>query len=171
MAKTLERLVKSGRLMRVARGIYIRPAVDPIIGPITPSLDTIAKAIARRDRARIVPTGLYALNRLGLSTQVPVNVVYLTDGAGRKLMILNRTITFKKTTPKNVATTGEISGLVIQALKTIGKSKISPEEIRHLQGQLARERATHLKHDLKLAPVWIKQIMLPVLNRQHHEEI
>lgn len=157
--------------MRIARGIYIRPEIDPVIGPITPSLQTIAKAIARRDKARIIPTGLYALNRLGLSTQVPLNVVYLTDGAGRKLVIQNRTITFKKTTPKNVATTGEISGLVIQALKTIGKNKVTPQQITHLQDLLAREKEAHLLHDLKLAPVWIKQIMLPALNQTSHAGI
>jgi len=87
VSKTLERLVDKGELMRVATGIYVRPRKDPAIGFITPGIEDIAKAIARRDLARIVPTGNYALNKLGLSTQVPLNIVYLTDGAARKIKV------------------------------------------------------------------------------------
>ena len=98
--KALERLVIAGELVRVATGIYVRPEKDPIIGFVTPGIDDVAKAIAKRDKARIVPTGDYALNKLGLSTQVPLNVVYLTDGAKRKIKIGKRIITFRNTTPK-----------------------------------------------------------------------
>lgn len=164
MAKALERLTKQGELVRAARGIYVRPEIDPVIGPITPGIEAVAEAIARRDKARIMPTGAYALNRLGLSTQVPLNVVYLTDGAARKIKIGKRTITFKKATPKNVAAIGEISGLAIQALKSIGKKKVSTDEIMKIQEQLKKEKITHLKHDIRLAPDWIRQIMQPVLN-------
>lgn len=159
MAKALERLSNLGELLRVARGIYVRPEIDPVIGPITPSLEAIAKAIARRDKARIVPTGLYALNRLGLSTQMPLNLVYLTDGAARKVMIGKRAITFKRATPKNLAAIGEISSLVIQALKAIGKDKVTLEEITRIQDLLRKEKPSHLVHDQRLAPVWIKKIM------------
>lgn len=165
MAKALERLTKQGELVRVARGIYVRPEIDPVIGPITPGIEAIAEAIARRDKARIMPTGAYALNRLGLSTQVPLNVVYLTDGAARKIKIGKRTITFKKATPKNVATIGEISGLAIQALKTLGKTKVTTDEIEKIQQHLKKEKITHLQHDIRLAPDWIRRIMQPVLNQ------
>ncbi len=117
VAKVLERLVAKGEISRVARGIYARMVVDPILGPVTPGAESIAKAIAKRDKARIVPTGSLALNALGLSTQVPINVVYLTDGAARKVNLGKRKITFKKASPKNLAAIGDISGLVIQALK------------------------------------------------------
>lgn len=165
MAKALERLTKQGELVRVARGIYVRPEIDPVIGPITPGIEAVAEAIARRDKARIMPTGAYALNRLGLSTQVPLNVVYLTDGAARKIKIGKRTITFKKATPKNVAAIGEISGLAIQALKSIGKKKVNTDEIIKIQEQLKKEKVTHLQHDIRLAPDWIRRIMQPVLNQ------
>ncbi len=161
--KALERLVKAGELVRVATGIYVRPENDPVIGFVTPGIDAIAKAIAKRDKARIVPTGVYALNRLGLSTQVPLNVVYLTDGAKRKIKIGKRIITFKNTTPKNVAAIGEISRLVIQALRTIGKDKATPDEIKKIQQVLKKEKSTHLQHDIRLAPVWVRKIMQPVL--------
>ncbi len=157
--KAMERLVKAGELERVATGIYVRPKLDSIIGKITPGAEEIAKAIARRDRARIVPTGAYALNRLGLSTQVPMNIVYLTDGAPRKIKIGRRTITFKKATPKNVAAVGEISRLAIQALRTIGKDNVTQDEITQVQQLLKKEKRTKLEHDLRLAPAWIRKIM------------
>lgn len=163
--KSLQRLVKKGELVRVATGIYARPEIDPVIGPVTPGIEAIAVAIAKRDKARIVPTGVYALNRLGLSTQVPLNVVYLTDGATRKVKIGKRTITFKHSSPKNVSTIGEISTLVIQALRTIGKDNVSIEEIEKIQQILKREKPTHLQYDYRLAPEWIRKIVQPVLKQ------
>lgn len=165
VSKALERLTKEGELLRVATGMYVRPEIDPVIGTITPGIEAIAKAIAKRDKARIVPTGVYALNRLGLSTQVPLNIVYLTDGVARKVKIGNRTITFKKTTPKNVAAIGEISRLAIQALRTIGKDKVTPAEIELIQQLLKKEKPTHLQQDYRLAPEWIRKIMLPILKQ------
>jgi hypothetical protein len=167
--KTLERLVDKGELLRVATGIYVRPKKDPVIGVITPSIEDIARAIAKRDRARIVPSGIYALNKLGLSTQVPMNIVYLTDGAARKIKVGKNTITFKKATPKNVAAVGEISKLIIQALRTIGKDNVTKEEIEKLQNLLKEEKPTHLEQDIRLAPVWIKEIMKPVLENLTNE--
>lgn len=157
--KSLERLVKSSELQRVATGIYVRPEKDPILGYISPSIESIIHAIAKRDKARIVPTGIYALNRLGLTTQVPMNISYLTDGSARKVKIGKRTIIFKRTSPKNLATQGEISTLVIQALRSIGKDKVSAEEIEKITQLLSKENNTHLQHDLRLAPEWIKQIL------------
>ncbi len=161
--KALQRLTNSGELDRVATGIYVRPVIDNVIGKVSPSIEDIAKAIAKRDKARIVPTGAYALNRLGLSTQVPMNVVFLTDGSARKIKIGKRSILFKKASPKNVATVGEISGLAIQALKEIGKEKVLDKEIKHIQELLKREKSTRLEHDIRLAPAWIREIMKPVL--------
>lgn len=167
--KALQRLVNKGELMRVATGIYVRPETDNIIGPVTPGIEDIAKAIAKRDKARIVPTGVYALNKLGLSTQIPLNVIYLTDGAARKVKIGNRVITFKKTTPKNVAAVGEISSLAIQALRTIGKENVTTDELKHIQELLKNEKRTRLEHDIRLAPTWIREILKPVLKSMAHE--
>lgn len=164
--KVLERLVIKGKLKRLTTGIYYRPEIDPVIGYLTPGIEPIAKAIAKRDKARIVPTGTYALNRLGLSTQVPLNVVYLTDGAARKVRIGNRVINFKKTAPRNLAAIGEISKLAIQALKAIGQKKVTEEQIKKIQQLLKKEKPTHLQHDIRLAPEWIRKIMLPVLKEQ-----
>ncbi len=157
--KSLERLVAKGELVRIATGIYVRPKKSNLLGILTPDIQEIASAIARRDKARIVPTGLYALNRLGLSTQVPMNVVYLTDGSARKIKIGNRSVLFKKAAPKNLSAVGEISGLVIQALKTIGKDNIEPYEEKRILDLLEKEEQKNIEHDIILAPEWIRKIM------------
>lgn len=157
--QALSRLVKAGELERVSAGIYVRPQSNSVIGKIIPGIEEVAAAIARRDRARIIPTGNYALNRLGLSTQMPMNVVFLTDGAARRVRVGNRSIVFKKTAPKNLAAIGEISGLVIQALRVLGKDNVSENEIVRIRELLLMEELHRLQHDIKLAPAWIREIM------------
>ena len=163
VSKALERLVLRDEISRVARGIFTRPVIDPFLGPIRPDAETIAEAIRRRDKARIIPTGVTALNALGLSTQVPMNVVYLTDGAARKINLGKRTILFKKAAPKNLAAIGKISGLVIQALKEIGKDKVTNKEMEIILRQLEKEDPYRLQHDIRLAPEWIRIILRKAL--------
>ena len=169
IAKALERLVEKKEINRVARGIYARLQTDPILGVLNPSTEAIAQAIAKRDKARIIPTGSTALNALGLSTQVPMNVVYLTDGAARKITIGKRKIVFKKTAPKNLATIGKISGLVIQAAKEIGKDKLYDHEKEIIIKQLKKEEPYRLEHDIKLAPEGIRIIMRQALKNNDNE--
>lgn len=161
--QALGRLVKRGELDRVTTGIYVRSEYDPVIGKITPGIEDIARAIAKRDKARIVPTGDYALHKLGLTTQVPMKVVFLTDGSARKITIGKRSITFKKASPKNVAAVGEISSLVIQALRTIGKDELTEEQRLKIDALLRKEKPTKLEHDMRLAPAWIREIIKPIL--------
>lgn len=169
IAKALERLVEKKEINRVARGVYARLQTDPILGVLNPSTEAIAQAIAKRDKARIIPTGSTALNVLGLSTQVPMNIVYLTDGAARKITIGKRKIVFKKTAPKNLATIGKISGLVIQAAKEIGKDKLYDHEKEIIIKQLKKEEPYRLEHDIKLAPEWIRIIMRQALKNSDNE--
>ncbi|MEN6452913.1 MAG: DUF6088 family protein [Prolixibacteraceae bacterium] len=163
IAKALERLFNKEEISRVARGIYVRFEKDPILGPVKPGAEAIAKAIAKRDKARIVPTGALALNALGLSTQVPMNVVYLTDGAARRINIGKRKIIFKKASPKNLTSIGDISGLAIQALKEIGKDSVTENEKRMILEHLKNEDKYRLEHDIRLAPEWIRIIMRQAL--------
>jgi Family of unknown function (DUF6088) len=162
--KVLLRLAQQGYLRRLAFGIYLYPKQSKLLGSLTPSLEEIAKAIAERDAARIVPTGIYALNRLGLSTQVPMNAVYLTDGASRKVQVGKRNILFKKTSPRNLAAIGPISSLAIQALKAIGDGKVEPHEERKILELLKNESHKNIKNDLSIAPEWIRKIMRKALN-------
>ena len=164
VAKALERMVEKEEVFRVARGIYARLEKDPILGLIKPSTEAIAEAIRKRDKARIVPTGILALNALGLSTQVPMNVVYLTDGAKRKIDLGKRKILFKNTAPKNLSAIGKISSLVIQALKEIGKDNCTENEIQIILKQLTKEEPYRLEHDIRLAPEWIRVIMRQAIN-------
>ena len=157
--KALERLTKSGEFQRVATGIYVRPVQDKVIGTVLPGIDEIAAAIAKRDKARIVPTGSYALYKLGLTTQVPMNAVYYTDASGRKVQIGRQIITFKKASAKQVAAIGAISKLVIQALRTIGKDNVTDEELQKIRELLKNEKPYQLQHDLKLAPEWIRKLL------------
>jgi hypothetical protein len=171
VSKALERLVLKEELHRVARGIYSRIAIDPIIGPLSPSTEAIAEAIRRRDKARIVPTGSLALNALGLSTQVPMNVVYYTDGSARKIDLGKRKIVFKKTSPRNLATIGKISTLVIQALKEIEKDKVTEADIKIILKHLQKEEPFRLEHDIKLAPEWIRIIMRRALKNKENDQL
>lgn len=169
VAKALERLVLKEMISRVARGIYARLETDPVFGVLKPSTEAIAQAIAKRDKARIIPTGSLALNALGLSTQIPMNAVYLTDGAARKIDLGKRKIIFKKTSPKNLSAIGQISSLVIQAAREIGKDHISENEKQIIIDHLKKEDPYRLEHDIKLAPEWIRIIMRQALKKDTNE--
>jgi len=161
--KSLLRLKEKEILVRLAHGIYLYPKVDKELGVLFPSTEEIAKAIARRDKARIIPTGVQALNKLGLSTQVPMKVVYLTDGAARTVKVGKRIITFKKTSPKNLLVKGELSGLVIQALKTIGQNKVDENTLEKIQAILKNEKKENIINDAKLSPAWINKILIQAI--------
>lgn len=161
--KALDRLENKQVIVRVAQGIYVRPKISKLIGVLVPSAEEVAEAIAKRDRIRTVPTGSYALNALGLSTQVPMNIVLLTDGSPREIRVGKRKIKFKKTTPKNLLAKGKISRLVIQALKEIGNGKVTAEEEKKIIDLLKKEEGKDLKHDIALAPVWVQKIMIKAL--------
>lgn len=169
VSKALERLVEKEDLSRVSRGIYSRLRIDPILGAISPTTEEIAEAVRRRDKARIIPTGILALNALGLSTQVPMNLVYLTDGAARTIQIGKRKIVFKKTSPRNLAAIGSISSLAIQALREIGKDNVTEGEINSILRQLEKEDPYRLQHDIKLAPEWIRIIMRQALKTNRND--
>lgn len=161
--KALDRLQDKEIIKRIAHGIYVRPKISKILGPLTPSAEEVADAIIKRDRIRTVPTGSYALNALGLSTQVPMNIVYLTDGSSREIYVGKRKIKFKKTTPKMLMAKGRISKLVIQALKEIGIGNATEEEEQKIIALLKKEDIKLLQHDISLAPVWIQKIMIKAL--------
>lgn len=167
--KALERMVKKGEVSRVSRGMYARLKTHDVFGEIQPSTEEIAQAIAKRDKARIIPTGVLALNALGLSTQVPMKLVYLTDGSARTVIIGKRSIKFKKSSPRNFRAIGEINKLVIQALKEIGKENVTNEEVEVILKHLRKQEKHVLVHDIKLAPEWIRIIMRQALKNIDNE--
>lgn len=166
----LSRLVKERKLDRVSQGLYYLPKKDPVLGVLKPSMEEVAEAIAQRDRVRIRPTGSYALNRLGLSTQVPTNLVYLTDGPRRQIRIGKGVIRFKPTTPKKLSLKGPISSLVIAALDEIGIDV--PDEMKtQIMNLLQKEDPALLKHDLGLAPAKVYDFLLHLLKQGHHDQM
>jgi len=116
----LQRLVNRGALRRLARGLYDKPREDPLLGLLWPSIDDVVKALVGKDRLRLQPTGAYAANLLGLTEQVPARVEFLTDGTGRTVQVGPMRILLKRTTPRQMAAAGRSSGLVIQALRSLG---------------------------------------------------
>jgi len=162
----LHRLTQKEAIRRLARGVYDFPKSHPVLGTLMPSSETVAKALAGRDRTRLEPAGATAANALGLSEQVPAKAVYLTDGPSRIVKIGATTIQLRRTTPRNMATAGRLSGLVIQALRALGKDHVTPERIEHLKRTLPAEKRRDLVKDVKLAPAW----MHPILRELAEEE-
>ena len=165
--QTLSRLCKKNFLMRLSAGIYLYPQHDKFIGIVYPSIETIAKIIAKREKTRLIPTGVYALNALGLSTQVPAKVVFLTDGTARVVKVGKRaTIKFKRTVAKNLSYKGKISLLAISALKEIGKDNITNEQQQKIKEALQHEKRENTIHDANLAPVWVSNIILKLIENE-----
>ncbi|WP_342975262.1 DUF6088 family protein [Phocaeicola dorei] len=161
--KVFERIALSGKIIRLARGIYCKPKIDTEFGfgIMYPSVDDVAQAIAQRDKCRIVPTGDAALNKLGLSTQVPMNAVYLTDGTPRRIKIYNgRGILFKHVVPKRLDFKSELIMLITFALQRLGQGNVSEEQLDRVKHLLANEPKGRIVEDLKLIPGWIRSIIL-----------
>ena len=154
----LHRLARKGTIRRLARGVYDYPKQHPKLGLLSPSADTIAQALAGRDRTRLQPAGAYAANALGLSEQVPARAVFLTDGPSRTVKVGHMTIQLRRTTPRNMAAAGKLSGLLIQALRALGEAHVTPERIAHLKRRLPPEERRGLLKDLRLAPAWMHRI-------------
>lgn len=157
--KALERMNDKGEIMFVARGIYAYPEKSELFGDVPPSMDQIARAIAKRDHARIIPTGQYAAHVLGFTTQIPLQVTYLTDGMPRKISIGKRSLRFNKTAPKNLSSKGENTALIIQGLKSVGKEHVTEEMKQRVLELLDKEERANVAHDMMLAPEWIRNIM------------
>jgi hypothetical protein len=130
-----------------------------MLGTLTPSYSKVIRDVLKRDKAKVIPTGSLAKNLLGLSTQVPMKTVYLTNGSPRKLQIGKLTVIFKRTSPKNLSSKGKLSTLAIQALKTMKKDNVTNEHIEKIVTILKKENPKYLAHDIQLAPNWIAEIM------------
>jgi len=170
--QALQRLTKKEVLMRLANGIYYYPRQDTVLGIVLPTAEQIAQAIAQRDKARIIPTGSYALYKLGLSTQIPMNVVYLTDGSARKIVVGNQKISFKKTSPKNLAVTHLLSNLIIQGLKALDQKKITEEIVQKIKTIILKSGEQGLiKENLKYAPARIRNLVLLILYQIENGEL
>ena len=157
VTRVLSRLEKENFLIRLSQGVYLYPNRNRY-GIHRPSIDVIAKAIAEKDKARIIPSGLTALNVLGLSTQVPMNAIYLTNGTPRTVTVGNRKIVFKKSVPRNFAYQSELFPLVVSAMKEMGEDNINDDVRLKMKKILAKENNQELiRQDFLIAPQWIRK--------------
>jgi len=154
--KVLQRLVGRDELRRLSRGLYDKPRQDPLLGTLWPSVDAVVAALTGKDKLRLQPTGAHAANLLGLFDQVPARVEFLTDGTSRTVKAGPMQIVLKRTTPRQMAAAGRTSGLVIQALRSLGPEHVTPQRLEKLMRSVpAAERRT-LLDDLSLAPGWMQ---------------
>ncbi len=159
----LVRLCRVGILVRAAHGIYYYPKVDTKWGSgiIPPSIEDIANGIAKRDKVRIAPTGAYVLNLLGLSTQVPANAVFVTDGSPRRVSVgKGKGILFKHTSEMRMfAYRSHLMLLIVTALREIGEGLVTEQQLAIIQSHLANVSPGDFLHDLQLAPLWVRKIV------------
>ena len=156
--KALSRLATQGTIRRLARGLYDYPREHSELGRLSPDIQQIAKALAGKDRLRLQPAGAYATNLLGLSEQVPAKVIFLTDGPSRTVKIGKQEIQLRRTTPRNMAAAGRLSGLVMQAFRHLGKEHITPKRMAQLKRTLPVNERQQLLKDLPLAPTWMHSL-------------
>ena len=151
----LMRLERRGKIRRVGRGFYDRPRTHPQIGPLSPSGEELARAMARKEGSRLGTSGAEAANLLRLSEQVPAKAVYLTDGRSRTIPLGKGTIRFRGRSPRTMARAGRMSGLVFTALRELGKKHVTRPQVQHLRKLLRKEDRRRLLKDIRYSPAWM----------------
>jgi len=169
--KTLSRLTNENTIERLAHGIYQIPKIHPTFGKLHPSMEEIAEAVAAREHIRIRPAGAYALNKLGLSTQVPTKLVYITDGQARQINVGHGSIKFKSVPPKKFGMKGPVSSLLIQALEEIKESQLNSQLKMQICQLLKQESRENLMHDLRLAPARVNDLIINLLKEDGNEPV
>lgn len=157
--KALSRLVEIGRVDRMGQGIYVIPKYDKVFGKVLPSIEQIANILAKKDHVKIKPSGQYALNKVGLSTQVPMRLVFLTSGHSKKIQIGKSAIIFKATTAKKLSMKGEITSLLFLGLEELDLKNISSTQLEHIQMLIKKDTSENLKYNLRLAPAKVSDFI------------
>lgn len=159
VATAIKRYKAEGKIRCLSRGLYDYPCSDPQLGVLAPSVDQVVAALEYRDAVRLQPSGAYAANLMGLTDQVPMRLVFLTDGPTRSVQVGNWKILLKRTTPRNMATAGRITGTVIQALRWLGQKHVDDRVISILRNRLDEQACVQLLRDVRHAPAWIAEII------------
>lgn len=163
VGETLAELTQEGLLVKLAQGIYAKPRWSRF-GVVLPSVDKIVQAIAARDNAEVLPSGMTALNVLGLSTQVPMKYSYLTTGSERTIKLKNQEIRLKRGVPKNFCYKTKLITLLVQALKALKQQNVGQEEIQVIRSLISKEPdRIALAKDVDMMPNWMKRIVKPML--------
>lgn len=164
VSRALSAEEKKGNIVRLTKGMYLRPKITRF-GIVYPSVDEMVEAIAHRDKSKVQPCGMTALNMLGLSTQVPTKYTYLTLGSSRKLKLGDRLIELKRSVPKNFVFKTTLGALLMQALKSLGEKNISRQEIVQIRKLIDNEkRMEQFKLDVLLMPIWMRKLITNIIN-------
>ncbi len=156
----LIRLADEGLIKKILFGVYYKPEYNELLGEtVAPSPNKVAHALARNFGWTIVPCGDTALNLLGLSTQVPSQWVYVSDGAYKEYTFDNTTIKFKRTTNKEISKVSYKTALTIQALKALGKENITEQVISRLKKILTDEEKEKMLAESKSATSWVLELI------------
>lgn len=153
--QALSRLVESGKLRRLARGLYDFPKLHPKLGPLSPAPDDVAQALARETGSRVQIDGARAANALGLSTQVPARNTYLTDGPSRRVVLGRRVIDMRHASPKHLIAPGSPAGAVVQALRHVGLERAG-EVADIARRRLSAADKRRLAAGAIQAPAWMR---------------
>lgn len=157
--KAFSRLCRDGSIRRIGRGLYDVPRYSELLNTtLSPSGEQIAQAVARKYGWRIIPTGAHAANMLNLSTQVPMKMVYQSDGPSKEMTFGSRTIYFKKTSPKKLAAS-ELGGLLINALKYLGKARVTSKVMSKLSNRFDEFQKRQLLEDARFGADWIFEVI------------
>jgi len=152
----LTRLVRDGAIRRLDRGLYDRPQDHPLLGKAGATSDSVVAAVARKKNLRILPSAAVAANKLGVSTQVPAKLVYHTDGAPSSVKLGKLKIEFRRNSGSMLALADRPSGLVAQALRDIGKDKVTAAHLQRLRDNLPADARKGLAKDLSRVPAWMR---------------
>lgn len=157
--QVLCRLQRSGEIRRLARGLYELPRMHPKIGVLSPSPEAIAKAIAAKTHSRLLVSEARAANILGLSTQVPAQNVYLTDGPSRTIHIGKQAIVLRHAAFSRMIGSGSEAGVVIQAVRSFRRGRANEIPVESLSRRLPKAVKSELRRIASFAPAWTHPIL------------
>lgn len=159
--QALSRLVKGGKLRRLARGLYDFPKVHPTLGQLSPAPDDIAQALARETGSQVQISGARAANALGLSTQVPAKSIYLTDGPFRRVVLGKRVVDLRHASPKHLIAPGSLAGTVVQALRHVGPARAA-DVAQIVAHRLSASDKKTLAITAVRAPAWMRPTLASI---------
>jgi hypothetical protein len=167
----LSDLVKAKKIRRVSRGIYDYPKYSELLQKeLSPDIEQVARAIARKFNWRIEVSGESALNILNLSTQIQAKYIYLSDGPNKSYKLFNDVeIEFKKSVLKDIGFRYKESSLIVQALKSLGKEHITDEIIEKIKEQIEPKMYEKILKDTQSTTVWVYEIIKQICKGGSHE--
>ncbi|MBN2434901.1 MAG: hypothetical protein JXK07_06500 [Spirochaetes bacterium] len=170
--QALSRLYRNDIIRRLKPGIYDFPKEQKELGGrLSPDIHQVAQAISRKNGVRIQPSRALAANLLGLSTQLPAQIVYLTNGKSRTIKINNRKLIFKRAEPREMRLGSDISILVTQALRFLGKDQIDQNVINNLRRKLSDTDKKKLAKDARYIEDWIWEVVQKITSKyEPHKE-